>query len=131
MSSSWAKLTTCEFVTKTVKECSQVRKNLLLGYNITMECSSVLKDTNKLNTVEETSALSPRERTTLDTKEVSQDKTCRPTLPWVSKSNSTTSCKGISPSSLPVVPQPGSLPNSRTSDMRQEKVSIILLLKFK
>ena len=105
-------------------------KGLVIGYNITMECSSLIEDSNKLNTVEETSTLSPRERPTLDTKEVSQDKTCRPTLPWVSKSNSTTSCKGISPSSLPVVPQPGSLPNSRLGDMKQEKVSIILLLKL-
>ena len=89
----------------------------------------MVKDTNKLNTVEETSALSPRERPTLDTKEVSQDKTCRPTFPWVSKSTSTTSGKGRSPlsSSSPVVPQPGSVPNSRLRIMRQEKVSIVLL----
>ena len=88
----------------------------------------MVKDTNKLNTVEETSALSPRERPTLDTKEVIQDKTCRPSLPWVSKSSSTTSGKGRS--SSPVVPQPGSLPNSRLGDIKQEKVSTILLLKL-
>ena len=100
-------------------------KRLVIGYNITMEGSPVIKDTDKLKTVEETAALSPRERPTLDTKEVSQDKTCRPSLPWVSKSSSTTSGKGRS--SSPVVPQPGSVPNSRLRIMRQEKVSIVLL----
>ena len=104
---------------------------LVIGYNITMECSPVIKDTNKLKTVEEIAALSPRERPTLDTKEVSQDKTCRPSIPWVSMSYSTMSGKGRSPLSLPVVPQPGSMPNSRLGEMRQTKVSIVLRLKLK
>ena len=73
----------------------------------------MVKDTVRLNTVEETSVLSPRERPTLDTKEVSQDKTCRPTVPWVSMSNSTKCDKGIGrSSSVPVVPEPGRVPKS-------------------
>ena len=106
-------------------------KGLVIGFTITMKCSSVEKDTIKLNTVEETSALFPRERPTLDTKEVSQDKTCRPNIPWVSTSNSTTPGKWRLSSPLPVVPQPGSVHNSRLRGMRQTKVSIILILNFK